>query len=89
MDKLTLKIRDEPKLQLNLQGKDTLNIALGQPVATGTKDYEKLFNKPQINRIELIGNRSLDELGIQKAHEAPTESISNTEIDDILSIFAS
>ncbi len=30
----------------------------------GTNDYEILSNKPQINGIELIGNKSLEDLGI-------------------------
>lgn len=31
----------------------------------GTKDYNRLLNKPRINAIELIGNKTLEELGIQ------------------------
>ena len=31
----------------------------------GTTDYTKLENKPQINSIELTGNKTLDDLGIQ------------------------
>ena len=31
----------------------------------GTTDYNQLTNKPQINNIELVGNKTLDELGIQ------------------------
>lgn len=33
--------------------------------SSGTKDYEKLKNKPQINGVELIGNKSLEDLGIE------------------------
>lgn len=36
------------------------NIRLAQTV-----DYETLLNKPQINGIELIGNKSAAELGLQ------------------------
>lgn len=32
---------------------------------SGTTDYLELQNKPKINTIELIGNKSLDDLGIQ------------------------
>lgn len=31
----------------------------------GTTDYTQLTNKPQINNVELSGNKTLDELGIQ------------------------
>lgn len=33
--------------------------------ASGTSDYNELINKPQINSVELQGNKTLDELGIQ------------------------
>ena len=77
-DKLLLKIRDEPRLKLDLG----YSSAIG-----GTKNYEKLYNKPKINFVELIGNRSLEELGIQKINVAPTEAITNSDIEYILSLF--
>ena len=40
--------------------KGQLNIASG-----GTKDYNKLRNKPEINGVELIGDMSLEDLGIE------------------------
>ncbi len=30
----------------------------------GTNDYEKLINKPKVNEVDLIGNRSFEELGM-------------------------
>lgn len=33
----------------------------------GTTDYTQLTNKPQINSVELSGNKSLSDLGIQPA----------------------
>lgn len=35
-------------------------------VVAGTQDYEELDNKPSINNVELIGNKSLDDLGIDQ-----------------------
>lgn len=35
--------------------------------ASGTTDYSELTNKPQINSVELSGNKTLAELGIQAA----------------------
>lgn len=40
------------------------------------KDYEELENKPKINSVELIGNRQLSEVGIEK--------ITNAEIFNLL-----
>ena len=39
-------------------------------------DYNLLDNKPQINSVELIGNRSLPEIGV--------DTISNMELEYIL-----
>ena len=39
------------------------------------KDYELLDNKPQIESVELIGNKSLEEIGIDR--------LTNSEIEEI------
>lgn len=52
------------------------------------KDYEKLINKPQINNVELIKNKTLDQLGIQQKGDYPHESLSNAEIEELLNNFA-
>lgn len=36
-------------------------------VVEGTTDYELLHNKPRINHVELVGDRRLDEIGIDTA----------------------
>lgn len=59
----------------------------------GTTNYQELENKPKINDIELDGNKSLEELGIQpkgdylEEEEDPTvpEFIKNITEDDIVS----
>lgn len=56
--------------------KGTLNGLLSVPKETFARNYELLDNKPQIENVELIGNKMLSELGIC--------SLSNTEIDMIL-----
>lgn len=55
--------------------------------AGGTSDYEKLQNKPQINNIELVKNKTLDELGIQEKGDYPNEVLTNTEIEDLINNF--
>lgn len=42
----------------------------------GTKDYEKLINKPQINDVELIGNKSFEDLDAFR--------MTNTDIQNII-----
>ena len=65
----------------------------------GTTDYELLENKPQINGVELLGNKSLSELGIEiptKTSELENDSgfiddtafenyYTKTEVDDKIS----
>lgn len=41
-----------------------------------TKDYEELENKPKLNSVELVGDRQLSEVGINK--------ITNAEIFNLL-----
>lgn len=42
----------------------------------GTNDYEKLKNKPRINGVELIKNKSFSDLGMN--------NITNQELEDML-----
>ena len=43
---------------------------------SGASDYNSLVNQPKINEIKLIGNRSLEELGLN--------SITNIELEELL-----
>ena len=46
----------------------------------GTSNYEYLTNKPQINSVELVGNKTSSELKLQDEMEALT----NTDIENLL-----
>lgn len=48
----------------------------------GSKNYELLINKPQINGVELQGNKTLDSLGIQSSGDESV--LSNLEIEQII-----
>ncbi len=43
---------------------------------SGSSDYNILVNQPKINEVKLIGNRSLEELGLN--------SITNIELEELL-----
>nr|DAQ88141.1 MAG TPA: hypothetical protein [Caudoviricetes sp.] len=43
---------------------------------SGSSDYNNLVNQPKINEVKLIGNRSLEELGLN--------SITNIELEELL-----
>ena len=51
----------------------------------GTSNYTELTNKPQINNVELSGNKTLSDLGIQPAGtyltEVPAEYVTETELN--------
>ena len=49
---------------------------------SGTTDYEDLSNKPQVNSVELVGNKSLDDLGIMPASLSKTVSGSIAHFTD-------
>lgn len=71
MDELILELQEE---------NDPLSIELQMPVPISpTKDYEALENKPRINGVELIGNKTSRELHIQE-----TDALSNVEIEQII-----
>lgn len=47
-----------------------------------TSDYEKLNNLPQINEVELMGNKTAKDLRLQEEMQA----LSNLEIEEILKL---
>lgn len=55
---------------------------------TGTTDYSKLTNKPQINNIELSGNKTSQELGLQPAGDYATKDYVDSSIGDINTVLA-
>lgn len=61
---LVLNLEQERRiLTLELKDNDPLEVDLRNPVpGFGSKDYEVLINKPQINRVELAGNKLLQDL---------------------------
>ena len=51
-------------------------------------DYDSLNNKPQINDVELTGNISLDDLGVQPEGDYPDDALTNNDIDNLINGFA-
>lgn len=66
---------------------DALSYLLGKKSGGGgggTSNYNELSNKPQINSVELSGNKELDDLGIQNKITS-TNKVDASFIDDSLS----
>ena len=64
-----VKITDDTTKKVNL--KTEINYV-------SSNDYEKLMNKPQINDVELVGNKSIRDIGIF--------DLSNAEIDRLVNM---
>ena len=61
---------------------DDIVLAL-QDKSAGTTDYEELSNKPKINNVELKGNKTLEELGIQPEGDYATKDELPTKTSDL------
>lgn len=62
------------------------NIHFSIFLAPGTTNYNQLTNKPQINGIELSGNKTLDDLGIQPKGDYITSDTEIPEVDNTLNV---
>lgn len=61
--------------------------AIINPITMGTDDYNRLINKPKVNYIELVDNKTLDELNIQVKGDYPDEALTNAEIEALIDNF--
>ena len=75
MNKTNIPVQVELELESNTH-EYTLGVEENIGLSGGTNDYEKLKNKPQINGVELIKNKSFSDLGM--------DIISNQELEDML-----
>lgn len=75
MNNTNIPVMVQVELQGNLQEYE-IGIEENIELSGGTNDYEKLKNKPQINGVELLKNKSFSDLGM--------DIISNQELEDML-----
>lgn len=75
MNNTNIPVMVQVELQANLQEYE-IGIEENIELSGGTNDYEKLKNKPRINGVELIQNKSFSDLGM--------DIISNQELEDML-----
>ena len=60
----TLNILEGKNIKITQEGKNLIISSTGG--SGGTSDYKELENKPKINDVELIGNKTLSDLGIDQ-----------------------
>lgn len=85
-----VKVEEQEEINTSVeQNNNELNVELKvrEAIEPSTNDYNRLINKPQINSVELIGNKSLDELDIQVKGDYPDMPLSNNEIEELLNNF--
>lgn len=85
------KVEEQEEINTSIeQNNNRLDVELKvrETIEPSTNDYNRLVNKPQINSVELIGNKSLDELDIQVKGDYPDMPLSNNEIEELLNNFA-
>lgn len=66
---------NETQFNANFKTDSSLSAGFGQITMVETGDYGKLANKPKINGVTLIGDKSIEELGV--------DTLTNTEILEI------
>lgn len=66
-----------------------VQIGVEAPIIEGTKNYEKLENKPKINTVELRGNQSATQLGITPQNIGAVDENCEITNEEILQIFNS
>ena len=75
MNKTNIPVQVALELESNTH-EYTLGVEENIAITGGTNDYEKLKNKPSINGVELVKNKSFSDLGM--------DIISNHELEDML-----
>lgn len=67
-EELVIQLEEE-NIEMELEGNETIK-------TEATSDYRKLINKPKIEGVELVGNKSFDDLGMA--------GITNFELEKLL-----
>lgn len=84
-ERFEISLGEEQTFDVNLGTEETLNINLATEIKTvESGDYLGLSNKPQINSVVLIGNKSLDDLNIQVKGEYADRPLTNSDIEELL-----
>lgn len=62
---LDMKTEDTSGLALNIESEQSLELSTSGGYYNFAADYEQLINKPSIEGIELLKDKTFDELGLQ------------------------
>lgn len=74
MNEITLDIQGKQSIDLSVAGESGISLEIGR--ASGTSNYVALINKPSIEDVTLVGNKTFKQLGL--------EAMTQQEIDQMI-----
>lgn len=69
---MNIHVDDNNEVLLGVQT-DEIDLRAGDTINLGSSDYNDLTNKPSIEGVELVGDVSLEDLGVAYAEDIPTD----------------
>lgn len=70
-------------IDIDITDEENIEFEVNATDKSGTSNYNYLYNKPKINSVELIGNKSSDELNLQEKGNYANSKVTNIEIDNL------
>lgn len=64
MAQFDVKFRGDTRFKMGFRGDSTFRSGFNGATVVETGDYNKLNNKPRIENHELVGNSTIDEIGV-------------------------
>lgn len=75
---IKLAVAENDAVTLGLDSGDNAALNVGLTTVVSVNDYNDLRNKPRIEGVELIGDKSFEELNLQR--------LTNTELENMLTL---
>lgn len=73
---IKLTVAEPDMVTLGLDSSDNAMLNVESTTVVSVDDYNRLYNKPSIEGVELVGDKSFEELNLQ--------TLTNTELENIL-----
>lgn len=83
---IELNVVENEPINLSLDTNSDISLSVGETTIVSTSDYEELRNKPSIGGVELVGDKSLDNLGGYTQSQIDTKLLSKADASDIPSL---
>ena len=75
---IKLTVAENDAVTLGLDSGDNAALNVGSTTVVSVNDYNDLRNKPSIEGVELVGDKSFEELNLQ--------SLTNSELENMLTL---